>query len=77
MITTLKYNLHYTAITIVFTLHTELRNEGRVGAVSEVVKRDQQVKVKVLSFTGTKTSLSIKDVDQATGTDLNPNRSVK
>lgn len=28
--------------------------------------------MKVLSFTGQKTSLSIKDVDQETGEDLNP-----
>lgn len=29
--------------------------------------------MKVLSFTGQKTSLSMKDVDQDTGEDLNPN----
>lgn len=31
------------------------------------------LQVKVLSFTGQKTSLSMKDVDQDTGEDLNPN----
>ena len=34
--------------------------------------RHQKVKVKVISFTGTKVGLSIKDVDQKTGEDLNP-----
>ena len=53
---------------------SHLRREGRVGNVSDVVQRGLKVKVKVLSFTGQKTSLSIKDVDQATGEDLNPSR---
>lgn len=53
---------------------SELRSE-RVNEVSDVVARFQQVKVKVLSFSGTRTSLSMKDVDQATGEDLNPDRS--
>ncbi|OWK14932.1 DHX8, partial [Cervus elaphus hippelaphus] len=51
-----------------------LRREGRVANVADVVSKGQRVKVKVLSFTGTKTSLSMKDVDQETGEDLNPNR---
>jgi ATP-dependent RNA helicase DHX8/PRP22 len=51
---------------------SQLRREGRVNNVSEVVQRGQRVKVKILSFTGQKTSLSIKDVDQETGEDLNP-----
>ncbi|XP_046888920.1 ATP-dependent RNA helicase DHX8-like isoform X1 [Hypomesus transpacificus] len=53
---------------------SELRKEGRVANVADVVSRGQKVKIKVLSFTGTKTSLSMKDVDQETGEDLNPNR---
>ncbi|KAL5007243.1 hypothetical protein ScPMuIL_016049 [Solemya velum] len=53
---------------------SQLRREGRVINVSDVVQRGQRVKVKVLSFTGNKTSLSIKDVDQATGEDLNPSK---
>lgn len=39
---------------------SQLRREGRVGNVSDVVQRGQKVKIKVLSFTGQKTSLSIK-----------------
>ncbi|KAM8729641.1 ATP-dependent RNA helicase DHX8-like [Acanthopagrus schlegelii] len=53
---------------------SELRKEGRVANVADVVAKGQKVKVKVLSFTGTKASLSMKDVDQETGEDLNPNR---
>uniref|UniRef100_A0A673M1W6 ATP-dependent RNA helicase DHX8 n=1 Tax=Sinocyclocheilus rhinocerous TaxID=307959 RepID=A0A673M1W6_9TELE len=53
---------------------SELRREGRVANVADVVSKGQRVKVKVLSFTGSKTSLSMKDVDQDTGEDLNPNR---
>lgn len=53
---------------------SQLRKEGRVTNVGDVVARGQRVMVKVLSFTGQKTSLSIKDVDQETGEDLNPVR---
>ncbi|KAG1664918.1 ATP-dependent RNA helicase DHX8 [Nymphon striatum] len=52
---------------------SQLRREGRVVNVSDVVTKGQHVKVKVLSFNGTKTSLSMKDVDQDSGKDLNPN----
>lgn len=50
---------------------SNLRSEGRVNKVDDVVIQDQKVKVKVLSITGNKISLSIKDVDQNTGKDLN------
>ncbi|XP_059180160.1 ATP-dependent RNA helicase DHX8-like [Centropristis striata] len=53
---------------------SELRKEGRIANMADVVTKGQKVKVKVLSFTGTKASLSMKDVDQETGEDLNPNR---
>lgn len=53
---------------------SQLRREGRVTNVSDVVQRGQKVKVKILSFTGQKTSLSMKDVDQDSGEDLNPNQ---
>ncbi|XP_044265343.1 ATP-dependent RNA helicase DHX8 [Tribolium madens] len=51
---------------------SQLRAEGRVTNVSEVVSRGMKVKIKVLSVTGQKVSLSMKDVDQVTGKDLNP-----
>jgi ATP-dependent RNA helicase DHX8/PRP22 len=40
--------------------------------VEEVVTRGQPVKIKVLGITGGKMSLSMKEVDQETGEDLNP-----
>ncbi|XP_018336922.1 ATP-dependent RNA helicase DHX8 [Agrilus planipennis] len=51
---------------------SQLRAEGRVTNVSEVVSRGSKVKVKVLSVTGQKVSLSMKEVCQMTGRDLNP-----
>ena len=54
---------------------SQLRREGRVSSVDEVVSRGQRVKIKVLSITGNKMSLSMKDVDQETGRDLNPGSS--
>ena len=39
---------------------SQLRREGRIKDVSEVVRRGQKVKVKVLSITGSKMSLSMK-----------------
>ena len=51
---------------------SQLRREGRVNNVEEVVSRGDSVKVKVLATLGGKISLSLKDVDQVTGEDLNP-----
>lgn len=51
---------------------SNLREKGRVTAVTDVVERHKAVKVKVISIAGSKISLSMKDVDQETGEDLNP-----
>lgn len=51
---------------------SQLRAEGRVGSVEEVVNRGDSVKVKVISIAGQKVSLSMREVDQLTGKDLNP-----
>lgn len=51
---------------------SQLRSEGRVTDVNDVVGRGNNVKVKVVSITGQKVSLSMKDVDQLSGRDLNP-----
>lgn len=53
---------------------SQLRREGRVSNVTDVVQKGQSVKVKVLSYTGSKMSLSMKDVDQQSGEDLNPSQ---
>ena len=51
---------------------SQLRREGRVNSVEEVVSRGDRVKVKVVDITGSRMGLSIKDVDQESGQDLNP-----
>lgn len=51
---------------------SQLRREGRVTTVAEVVSKTQKVYVKVLSIAGQKISLTMKDVDQDSGEDLNP-----
>lgn len=51
---------------------SNLREEGRVNNVADVVQRHQKARVKVISVAGTKIGLSMKDVDQFTGKDLNP-----
>ena len=51
---------------------SQLRREGRVATAADVVSRGQKVLVKVLSISGQKISLTMKDVDQETGRDLNP-----
>lgn len=51
---------------------SQLRAEGRVTDVTEVVQKNATVKVKVMSITGQKVSLSMKEVDQNNGKDLNP-----
>ena len=50
---------------------SQLRREGRVTTVAEVVSKTQKVYVKVLSIAGQKISLTMKDVDQDSGEDLN------
>ncbi|UJR38210.1 hypothetical protein I4U23_030883 [Adineta vaga] len=52
-------------------VHISNIHKDRIADVSDVVKRNQAVKVKVLSCTDSKLSLSMKDVDQETGEDLN------
>ena len=51
---------------------SQLRAEGRVTNVSDVVSRGNNVRVKVMSIAGQKVSLSMKEVDQDNGRDLNP-----
>lgn len=50
-------------------IHVSNLTGARVGTASEVVRRGQPVKVKVMSIVGTKYGLSLKDVDQNTGAD--------
>ncbi|CAI2325177.1 unnamed protein product [Caenorhabditis sp. 36 PRJEB53466] len=50
---------------------SQIRNE-RVQTVADVLKRGERVKVKVIRIENGKTSLSMKEVDQQSGEDLNP-----
>ncbi|KAJ8772558.1 hypothetical protein K2173_027735 [Erythroxylum novogranatense] len=53
-------------------VHVSQIASRRVGNAMDVVKRDQEVYVKVISMSGQKLSLSMRDVDQNTGRDLLP-----
>ncbi|KAG8070541.1 hypothetical protein GUJ93_ZPchr0006g44786 [Zizania palustris] len=53
-------------------VHVSQMANKRVANAKEVVKRDQEVYVKVVSVKGQKLSLSMRDVDQDTGKDLLP-----
>lgn len=53
-------------------VHVSQMASRRVANAKEVVKRDQEVFVKVVSVKGDKLSLSLRDVDQDTGKDLLP-----
>ncbi|XP_055388788.1 LOW QUALITY PROTEIN: ATP-dependent RNA helicase dhx8-like, partial [Condylostylus longicornis] len=44
------------------------------GAVEELLKRGQKVKVKLVGIAGSKLTLTMRDVDQKTGEDLRPKR---
>ncbi|CAG8568818.1 12806_t:CDS:10, partial [Cetraspora pellucida] len=50
---------------------------SRVSHPSEVVSRNERVKVKVMSVAASRISLSMKDVDQETGKDLTPHLRIK
>ena len=51
-------------------VHISSMATSRVNSPADLVSRNQAVKVKVMSIAGSKVSLSMKDVDQATGADL-------
>ncbi|KAK6151958.1 hypothetical protein DH2020_014593 [Rehmannia glutinosa] len=53
-------------------VHVSQMATRRIGNAKDVVKRDQEVYVKVISVSGNKLSLSMRDVDQNSGKDLLP-----
>lgn len=53
-------------------VHVSRLAEGRVNDPSDLVSRDQEVKVKVTEMKDGKISLTMKEVDQITGHDLAP-----
>ena len=50
---------------------------ARANSASDILSRNQTVKVKVISVAGTRIGLSLKDVDQITGRDLTPHLRIK
>ena len=56
-------------------VHVSAMQEGaRVNHPSDLVSRNQPVKVKVMTIQGTRIGLSMKEVDQVTGRDLAPQK---
>ncbi|CCG81255.1 putative RNA helicase-like splicing factor [Taphrina deformans PYCC 5710] len=53
---------------------SNIQSEGRVNHPADLLGRGQVVWVKVIRLDGSRISLSMKDVDQASGRDLNPNQ---
>ncbi|BEI80162.1 hypothetical protein CcaverHIS002_0106910 [Cutaneotrichosporon cavernicola] len=53
-------------------VHVSNITGARLETANEGIQRGQRVKVKVMSITGSKIGLSMKDVDQTTGEDLSP-----
>ena len=58
-------------------VHIGQISSARVTHPSDLISRGQSVFVKVMSITGTRLSLSMKDADQRTGADLSPHLRVK
>lgn len=58
-------------------VHVSQLTSSRVNSASDLVSRNQSVKVKVMSNAGNRLGLSMKDVDQATGADLSPHLRVQ
>lgn len=54
-----------------------IQANARVNDIRDLLSKNQPVKVKVMSVAGSRISLSMKDVDQATGRDLTPHLRIK
>ncbi|KAJ0405555.1 hypothetical protein P43SY_009604 [Pythium insidiosum] len=57
-------------------VHVSNLSSTRVTNVKDFVRRGQRVKVKIISISAGKLSMSMRDVDQQTGEDLMPSRSM-
>ncbi|KNC75719.1 ATP-dependent RNA helicase DHX8 [Sphaeroforma arctica JP610] len=51
---------------------SQIRKEGRVNTPKDVLSLGQRVKVKVMSISGSRVSLTMKNIDQTTGVDMAP-----
>lgn len=58
-------------------VHVSAMQEGaRVNHPSDLVSRNQEVKVKIMKVEGTRVSLSMREVDQVSGQDLAPQKRI-
>ena len=55
---------------------SNIQSSGRVNHPSDLLSRGQNVFVKIIKMDGKRISLSMKDVDQRTGRDLNPEQQI-
>nr|OQO28227.1 hypothetical protein B0A51_07290 [Rachicladosporium sp. CCFEE 5018] len=58
-------------------VHVSAITDYKVNHPSDLIARDQHVKVKVMKLQDKRISLSMAEVDQATGEDLNPSRRIE
>ncbi|KAL1410149.1 DEAH-box ATP-dependent RNA helicase prp22 [Vanrija albida] len=58
-------------------VHVSNISGSRVESASDLLRRNQPVKVKVMSVAGDKIGLSMKDVNQETGEDMSPHLRIK
>ncbi|KAI9015874.1 hypothetical protein CLU79DRAFT_336319 [Phycomyces nitens] len=58
-------------------VHVTQLASGHVRHPSDIVQRNQQVMVKVMSVAGSRVGLSMRDVDQKTGEDLTPHLRIR
>ncbi|KAF7792541.1 hypothetical protein EIP86_003582 [Pleurotus ostreatoroseus] len=56
---------------------SNIQQGARANSAADLLRRGQNVKVKVMSVAGNRVGLSMKDVDQATGRDLTPHLRIK
>lgn len=56
---------------------SNIQQGARANSATDLLSRNQPVKVKVMSMAGTRISLSMKDADQTTGADLSPHLRIK
>ncbi|KAF2838927.1 putative RNA helicase-like splicing factor [Patellaria atrata CBS 101060] len=70
-------NLHNIKGSVDGLVHVSAMREGRVNDPSDFVSKGQEVWVKVTKIEGSRLSLSMKEVDQVTGRDLDPYKRIE
>lgn len=70
-------NLHGVKGKVDGLVHVSAMAEGKVNHPSDLVSRNQEVKVKVMKMQDHRISLSMAEVDQVTGQDLQPHKRIQ